>query len=59
MTDLTVIPGQREELERKLVELIFTPGDTPPEFKAILAKLEQRGDLNLVGSPDGITPNGQ
>ena len=45
---LQIIDGGREELENKLVELIFTPGPTPEEFTEIIATLDKRATLSVI-----------
>jgi hypothetical protein len=56
---LQVINGGREELEKKLVELIFTPGPTPEEFTEIVAVLDKRTTLTVIPSPILINQNEQ
>lgn len=56
---LQVINGGREELENKLVELIFTPGPTPEEFTEIVAALDKRATLTVITSPILIIQDGQ
>jgi hypothetical protein len=56
---LQVINGEREELENKLVELIFTPGPTPEEFTEIIATLDKRATLTVIDRPILITQDGQ
>jgi hypothetical protein len=47
---IKVIPGGREQLEKRLVALVLTPGPTPSEFDEILGRLDKRGELALVQS---------
>jgi hypothetical protein len=52
-TPFTVIDGGRTEIERELVDLLFTPGETPQtEYNRLMAKLEpsaNRVSLATVG----------
>lgn len=52
-TPFTVIDGGRTEIERELVELLFTPGTTPKtEYNRLMVKLEpsaNRVSLATVG----------
>jgi hypothetical protein len=45
---LTVIPGKRDEIEKELVRMMFTPGPTPKEWRKLTNCLTRRGHLQFV-----------
>ncbi len=53
---LTVIPGKRDEIEKEVVRMLFTPGPTPKEWHKLTNCLSRRGHLRSVPAKN---PGGQ
>lgn len=51
-TQFTVIDGGRDEIERELVKLVFTPGSAPKEAFGMLMKLLEPSTSRVSLVPD-------
>ncbi len=49
---LTVLPGQKDELEQKAVQMIFTPGPLSGEWNRFISRLSHRAKLSLAFAKD-------
>lgn len=50
--ELTPVAGNRSELEKKAVQMIFTPGNIDNEWGQLINRLSHRAKLTLVKGQD-------